>query len=36
MFVLGSLFGGILIGIKRYREKHGLEPIPDSEAFRIT
>ena len=34
--VLGALFGGILIGIKKLREKYNLEPVPDSEAFRIT
>jgi hypothetical protein len=34
--LLGLLFGGILISIKRYRERHNLEPIPDSEALRIT
>ena len=34
--LLGALFGGILIAIKRYREKHDLEPIPDSEALKIT
>ena len=34
--LLGALFGAVLIGIKRYREKHNLEPIPDSEALKIT
>jgi hypothetical protein len=34
--ILGGLLGAILIGIKRYREKHNLEPIPDSEALKIT
>ena len=34
--VLGALFGGMLIGIKKFREKYNLEPIADSEAFRIT
>ena len=34
--VLGAIFGGILIGIKKFREKYNLEPIPDSEALRIT
>lgn len=33
--LLGLALGGILIGIKKYRERHGLG-IPDSEAFRIT
>ena len=34
--LLGALFGGILIGIKKLREKYNLEPVPDSEALRIT
>jgi hypothetical protein len=34
--LLGAIFGGILIGIKKLREKYNLEPVPDSEAFRIT
>ena len=34
--LLGALFGAILIGIKRYREKHNLEPVPDAEALKIT
>lgn len=34
--VLGGVFGGILIGIKKFRERYNLEPIPDSEAFKIT
>lgn len=34
--LLGGLFGGILIGIKKFRERYNLEPTPDSEAFRIT
>ena len=35
-FVLGALFGAVLIGVKRYREKHDLLPIPESEALKIT
>ena len=34
--LLGVSLGGILIGIKKFREKYNLEPVPDSEAFRIT
>jgi hypothetical protein len=32
----GALFGGVLIGIKKVRERSGREPIPDSEALKIT
>jgi hypothetical protein len=34
--LLGALFGAVLIGIKKMREKYNLEPVSDSEAFRIT
>jgi hypothetical protein len=34
--LLGGLLGGILIGIKRLRAKYNLEPVPDSEAMRVT
>ena len=34
--VLGLLFGGALIGVKKLRERYNLEPVPDSEALRIT
>lgn len=34
--LLGALFGSILIGVKKTREKYNLEPVPDSEALRIT
>jgi hypothetical protein len=34
--VFGALLGGALIGIKRLRVKYNLEPIPDSEALRVT
>ena len=34
--LLGGLFGGILIGIKKMREKYNLEAVPDSEALKIT
>ena len=33
--LLGLALGGILIGVKKYRERHDIG-IPDSEAFRIT
>lgn len=33
--LLGLLFGALLIGIKRMREKYDLEPVPDSEALKI-
>jgi hypothetical protein len=34
--VFGALLGGALIGIKRLRAKYDLEPVPDSEAMRVT
>jgi hypothetical protein len=34
--LLGALLGGALIGIKKLRSRYNLEPIPDSEAFKIT
>ena len=34
--VLGALFGALLIGIKKFREKYNREPVPDSVALRIT
>jgi hypothetical protein len=34
--VLGALLGGALIAIKHLRSRYDLEPIPDSEAFKIT
>ena len=34
--VLGAVLGGILIGIKRLRAKYGREPVPDSDALRVT
>ena len=34
--LLGALFGSVLIGVKKYREKHNLDAIPDSEALKIT
>jgi len=34
--ILGALFGALLIGIKKTREKYHLEPVPDSEALKIT
>ena len=32
----GALLGGTLIAIKRLRAKYNLEPVPDSEALRVT
>ena len=34
--ILGGLLGAALIGIKKLRTRYNLEPIPDSEAFKIT
>ena len=34
--VLGGLLGAALIGVKKLRSRYNLEPIPDSEAFKIT
>lgn len=34
--IAGGLLGGALVGIKKWREKSGREPIPDSEALKIT
>ena len=34
--VLGGLLGGLLIGIKKFRARYNLEPVPDSEALRVT
>ena len=34
--LLGAVLGGILIGVKKLRARYNLEPVPDSEAFRIT
>ncbi len=34
--VLGVILGGALIGIKLFRARYNLEPVPDSEALRIT
>jgi hypothetical protein len=34
--VLGLALGGILIGIKLLRARYNLEPVPDSEALRVT
>lgn len=33
--LLGALFGAVLIGIKKTREKYNLEAVPDSEALKI-
>ena len=34
--LLGATLGGLLIGVKMFRARYNLEPIPDSEAFKIT
>jgi hypothetical protein len=34
--LLGLALGGILIGIKLLRARYNLEPVPDSEALRVT
>ena len=34
--LLGALFGALLIGIMKTREKYLLEAVPDSEALKIT
>jgi hypothetical protein len=34
--LLGAMLGGALIGIKRLRAKYNMEPVPDSEALRVT
>jgi hypothetical protein len=34
--LLGGILGGILIGIKLLRARYNLEPVPDSEALRVT
>jgi len=34
--VLGAILGGAMIGIKLFRARYNLEPVPDSESLRIT
>ena len=34
--LLGTVLGGILIGVKLLRARYNLEPTPDSEALKIT
>jgi len=34
--LLGITLGGVLIGVKKLRARYNLEPVPASEAFRIT
>jgi hypothetical protein len=34
--ILGALLGATLIGVKKLRSRYNLDPIPDSEAFKIT
>jgi hypothetical protein len=33
---LGAVLGGLLIGYKRLRAKYDLDPLPESEALRVT
>ncbi len=33
---LGAILGGVLIGVKKLRARYDLEPVPDSEALKIT
>ena len=34
--LLGGLLGAALIGVKKLRTRYNMEPVPDSEAFKIT
>jgi hypothetical protein len=34
--LLGGMLGGLLIGVKKLRARYNLEPVPDSEALRVT
>jgi hypothetical protein len=34
--VLGVALGGVLIGVKLFRARFNLEPVPDADALRIT
>jgi hypothetical protein len=34
--LLGAVLGGVLIGVKLLRARLNLEPVPDSEALRVT
>ena len=34
--LLGLALGGLLIGVKKLRAKYGAEPVPDSQAMRVT
>ncbi|MEO5896910.1 MAG: hypothetical protein ABIS06_14530 [Vicinamibacterales bacterium] len=34
--MLGGILGGILIGIKKLRARYDLEPVPESDALKIT
>ena len=34
--LLGAFLGGLLIGIKKFRQRYNLEPVPDSESLRVT
>ena len=34
--VLGAILGGMMIGIKLFRARYNLEPVPDAESLRVT
>lgn len=34
--LLGAALGGLLIGFARLRTRYGMDPVPDSEALRVT
>jgi hypothetical protein len=34
--VLGGILGGLIIGFKRLRARFNMEPVPDSEALKIS
>ena len=34
--LLGAFLGAVLIGVMKLRAKYGVEPVPDSEALRVT
>ena len=34
--LIGALLGGLLIGVKKFRQRYNVEPVPDSESLRVT
>jgi hypothetical protein len=34
--LLGLVLGGLFIGVKRLRARYGHDPVPDSQALRVT